>query len=109
MVLELRTFNKDKEFPTCYELHITAKAEDYQFNKSVAKADWFDKDGNPTLDIFQFEEEVRPHFNPEIEDWRDTIYDMIMKVLTVPLDPESKDLQLSCIPNKERLNERMVN
>ncbi len=37
--------------------------------------------------------------------WRDTIYDMIMKVLTVPLDPESKDLRLSCIPNKERLNE----
>ena len=37
--------------------------------------------------------------------WLDTICDLIMKVLAIRLDPHSKGLRLSCIQNKDRLNE----
>jgi len=37
--------------------------------------------------------------------WRETLCNMIKKVLSVPLDPQRKDFSLSCIRNKDRLNE----
>ncbi|MEA3358630.1 MAG: exodeoxyribonuclease V subunit beta [Thermodesulfobacteriota bacterium] len=38
--------------------------------------------------------------------WENTIYDMLGKVISTPLDPEnSNDLVLSCIGNQNRLNE----
>ena len=37
--------------------------------------------------------------------WMDTITDMIKNVLSTPLDPESDDLRLSCIQDKDRLTE----
>ena len=38
--------------------------------------------------------------------WENTIYDMLGKVISIPLDPENRsDLTLSCIGNQDRLNE----
>jgi exodeoxyribonuclease V beta subunit len=37
--------------------------------------------------------------------WLDTICATLRKILTVPLDPKSGDLTLSCIQNDDRLNE----
>jgi exodeoxyribonuclease V beta subunit len=37
--------------------------------------------------------------------WLGTICDLILRVLSIPLDPQSEGLRLSCIQNKDRLNE----
>jgi exodeoxyribonuclease V beta subunit len=37
--------------------------------------------------------------------WQETIYDMIQKVLSVPLEPERSDFTLSHIPSQDRINE----
>jgi exodeoxyribonuclease V beta subunit len=37
--------------------------------------------------------------------WQETLYDMIHKVLSVPLEPERNDFTLSHIPSKDRINE----
>ncbi len=37
--------------------------------------------------------------------WQKTLYDMIHKVLSVPLEPERNDFTLSHIPSQDRLNE----
>ncbi len=37
--------------------------------------------------------------------WQDIIFEMIQRVLSVPLEPDNKDFTLSKIRNKDRLNE----
>jgi len=37
--------------------------------------------------------------------WQETLYDMIHKVLSVPLEPERNDFTLSHIPSHDRINE----
>jgi exodeoxyribonuclease V beta subunit len=39
------------------------------------------------------------------ESWQDTIFDMIKKVISVPLHPEQKDLTLSSIPENNKVSE----
>jgi exodeoxyribonuclease V beta subunit len=77
-----------------------------------AKAGTFFHDILEHLDFTQFEstvmetlvaEKLRSYgFEPH---WRDTICAMLRKVLSVPLDPKSGKMTLSCIPNDDRLNE----
>jgi len=37
--------------------------------------------------------------------WQETVYNMIQKVLSVPLEPERNDFTLSRIPSQDRINE----
>ena len=56
----------------CYELHVLAMKEDLPHNISVAIRNWYDKNGGPTLNIFQANPE---RFNSE-GNFEDTIFVM---------------------------------
>lgn len=60
----------------CYKLHVTSLSSDFYHNNSVAKKDWFDKFGDPTLTFYQHIQMHDKKFNPETDDYSDTIYVM---------------------------------
>lgn len=68
--------NSIKKNIDCYELHVTSLASDFYHNNSVAKRDWYDELGEPTLSIFENEQRLRKSFNPETDDYFDTIFVM---------------------------------
>lgn len=42
----------------CYKVHVTALADDMKYNRSIAIADWFDDNHNPTLTYFDVTKKI---------------------------------------------------
>jgi hypothetical protein len=77
-IIQINSFSVDDEYEAVrsYKVNITVLASDYKNNKSVANKEWYDKDSNPCLNIFEHEILMRPSFNPEKDNWNQTIYVM---------------------------------
>lgn len=77
-IIQINSFEVDDEYSgkICYKANVTALASDYKHNNSVAKKDWYDKESNPCINIFEHETLFNPSFNPEKEDFHSTIYVM---------------------------------
>lgn len=75
MIIQINNFQKEDFYDTggwCYEVYTTVHSDDVDFNKSISKPDWFDKDGNPTLNWF----EVNSNKKQSDGSYTDTIYVM---------------------------------
>jgi hypothetical protein len=80
MIIQINHFTIDEGWgdggDLCYKVNVAALASDYKHNSTVAHRDWFDKDGQPTLTIFEHRQGHKKDYNPETDDWYDEIYVM---------------------------------
>lgn len=74
MIIQIDSFYATREYVEdveVYRLNVRVLAKDVAYNKKVAQHNWFDSNGNPTLDYF----EANPTKN-ESGDYEDFIYVM---------------------------------
>lgn len=73
MIVQINNYKIDWESDegAVYEVDVTALTNDFEHNNKVAKKDWYDIHGNPSLNIFEALQE-----NPGTKDFITSIYVM---------------------------------